>query len=533
MGAPGRIVFLMHAHLPFVRHPEYDRFFEENWLFEAMSETYLPLVQALQRLLEKGVPGTLNLSVSAPLIEMLSDEHLLKKFSVHLSRQLELIEKEVQRNAGSPLEALSKFYQERQRTLIDTWENRIHRNLLAEFLRLEKAGKLNLLTCVGTHPFLPAYQSDPESIRMQLDVSIRCFERAFGRKPKGVWLPECGYFPGLDKYLAEFNLQYFFLETHGALLASPPPKYGVFTPLRTKNGLFFMGREQKSSMEVWSRRTGYPGHPEYREFFKDIASERPRDYLGDYFFSGETPIDTGFKYNRITGSEQKEIYRPWNAMRLAGDHARLFVVNRETTISELLVNMDGNKAALLCPYDAELFGHWWFEGPLFLESMLEYAASSAVIEFAGADQVMTESADPETHEPPFSSWGEGGFGSVWINGETDKYYPQSYRLRAMIQHLKTIVERMDSKTSKAAKLIARYIKQMERELLLFQASDWAFMIHNHSADGYARRRLDDHYNNGHMLFAEACKAVLRNSDKPVASSVLPKLEQANNIFSWL
>lgn len=532
MGAPGKILFLMHAHLPFVRHPEFERFFEENWLFEAIAETYLPLVQAMRRLLEKGVPGTLNLSVSPPLIEMLSDGSLIEKFSEHLKKQLELIEKEVARNAGTELEQLSRFYLSRQQTLIDLWENRLHRNLLAEFLELEKAGKLNLLTCVGTHPFLPAYQSDPASIRMQLDVTVRCFERAFGRKPRGVWLPECGYFPGLDKFLAEFGLHYFFLETHGVLLATPTPKYGVFTPLRTTQGLYCMGREQKSSMEVWSRRTGYPGHPEYREFFTDIAKDRPRDYLGEYFFAGDTPIDSGFKYNRITGGEHKEIYRPWNAMRLAEDHARLFVVNRETTISELLVNMEGNRAAMLCPYDAELFGHWWFEGPLFLEAMLERAASSSVIEFAGADEIMTSSADPESHEPAFSSWGEGGFGSVWINGETDKYYPQSYRLRAMIDHLIAIRQKM-GESSPRGKLLTRYIKQMERELMLFQSSDWAFMIHNHSSDGYARRRLDDHYNNGHTLFAEACKAILKNTDKPAAHSVLPKLEKTNSIFSWL
>lgn len=529
--APGKILFLLHAHLPFVRHPEHSRFFEENWLFEAIAETYLPLVQALRRLLEKGVPGTLNLSVSAPLIEMLSDSSLMDKFTLHLQHQMELIEKEVAFNAGKPEESLSHFYRDRQRTLMDTWENRIHHDLLGEFLALEKAGKLNLLTCVGTHPFLPAYQSDPDSIRMQLDVTVRCFERAFGRKPKGVWLPECGYFPGLDKYLAEFDIHYFFLETHGVLLANPTPKYGVFTPLKTTQGLFCMGREQKSSMEVWSRRTGYPGHPEYREFFKDIAQERSREYLGEYFFAGDNPIDSGFKYKRITGSENKELYRPWNAMRIASDHAHLFVVNRETTASELLVNMEGNKVCMLCPYDAELFGHWWFEGPLFLESMLERGASSTVVEFVGADEIMTSSADENVHEPAFSSWGEGGFGSVWINGETDKYYPQSYRLRAMIQHLKSIQERMGS--TKSSVLLARYVKQMERELMLFQSSDWAFMIHNHSAEGYAKNRLDVHYSNGHALFAEACKAILRNTDKPAASSILPSLENSNNIFSWM
>ena len=282
----------------------------------------------MRRLLEKGVPGKLNLSVSPPLIEMLRDESLVSKISVHLQRQLELAEKEVARFKEGPQAVLARFYLDRQRALVDTWENRIGRDLLKEFKALEDSGKLNLLTCVGTHPFLPAYQSDPASIHMHLDATMACFEQAFGRKPKGVWLPECGYFPGLESYLAEYGLQYFFLETHGVLLASPPPKYGVFTPLRTPSGLYCMGREQASSMEVWSRRTGYPGHPEYREFFKDIATERERSYLGEYFYSGDTPIDTGFKYYRITGSEQKEFYRPWNAMHLVQDHARLFVANR-------------------------------------------------------------------------------------------------------------------------------------------------------------------------------------------------------------
>lgn len=514
-----------------MRHPDYKRFYEENWLFEAVTESYLPLVQSMRRLLEKGVPGKLNLSVSPPLIEMLRDESLVSKISGHLQRQLELAEREVARFKDGPQATLARFYLDRQRALVDTWENRIGRDLLGEFKSLEIAGKLNLLTCVGTHPFLPAYQSDPASIRMHLDATVACFESAFGRKPEGVWLPECGYFPGLERYLAEYGLHYFFLETHGVLLASPPPKYGVFTPLRTPSGLYCMGREQASSMEVWSRRTGYPGHPEYREFFKDIASERERAYLGEYFYSGDTPIDTGFKYYRITGSEQKEFYRPWNAMHLVQDHARLFVANREATLSDLIPKMGGNKAALLCPYDAELFGHWWFEGPLFLEAMLERAAASSVLEFVGADEVMTSSADPDAHEPAFSSWGEGGFASVWINPETEQYYPQSYRMRSRIDLLKGKISSVQDTDVRS--LMDRYVRQMERELMLFQASDWAFMIHNHSTEGYARRRLESHYLGVESLFGEACVVLAESQEKnlnEIEIPVLTELESNDNIF---
>ena len=516
VSAPGKIFFLLHAHLPFVREPDVPRFFEENWLFEAISETYLPLVQMLRRTQEKGVPGTLNLSVSPPLIEMLSDDLLIQKFSKHLYKQLELIEKEVKRFPDGQMNVLAAFYLERQKALIDTWENRCQKNLLQEFSALEKAKKINILTCVGTHPFLPAYESDLDAVERQLDYTVRTFKRAFHRDSVGVWLPECGYFKGVEPLLKKYGFRYFFLETHGILLANPTPEYGVFTSVKTPVGLFCMGRDQASSMEVWSRRTGFPGHPEYREFFKDIAGERKRDYLTEYFYSGNTPIDTGLKYYRITGKESKELYRPWNAMRLASEHAKIFIANREATFMDLLPKMNGNKAYILCPYDAELFGHWWFEGPLFLEAMMEFAASKSVLQLASADEILDFQTE-SVHEVAFSSWGEGGFSSVWINPETEKYYPMSYQIGQKLKYLNS---------EKKTPLLKRVIRQMERELLLFQASDWAFMIHNHSAADYARKRLDTHYKNALQLFDLWSK-----KQKKALLPLLESLEKKNNIFS--
>ena len=530
MSKPGRVHLLLHAHLPFVREPSYDRFLEENWFFEAMAETYLPIIQMLNRLEEKGVPGTLNFSVSSALLAMLADRSLLDKFSRHLHKQLELLEREKVRlqNDSERIEVVN-FYYRRQVALINTWERDCGCEIVPALKRLEQIGKINLLTCVGTHPFLPAYQNDIDAIRLQLKITVRAFEEAFGKKPRGLWLPECGYFEGLDAILAEYGFKYFFLETHGVLLAKPAPKYGVFAPIKTPAGLYCFGREQSSSMEVWSRKTGYPGHPEYREFFKDIAHERESDYLGDYFLAAETHIETGLKYYRITGSEDKKVYRPWNALRLVEDHARLFVANREATVSSLLANMDGNKVSILCPYDAELFGHWWFEGPLFIEKMFERAASSNVVEMASLEDSVPSkaaetAADSDVHAPVFSSWGEGGFGEVWMNDEVAFQYPLFFRMRGMMNDLKKRLSRGTARGSAAA--MKRFLSQMARELVLFQASDWAFMIHNNSAADYARARLNEHYENVCNLYAEAVK--------PHADTrLLKKLEQKNNLFPWI
>lgn len=533
MAAPGKLHLLLHAHLPFVREPGYSRFLEENWFFEAMSETYLPIVQAMRRLEEKGVPGTLNLSVSSALLAMLTDKLLLSRFTEYLHRQMDLIQKEFVRLADSEYFEVVKFYQRRQIALIDTWENYCHEEIIPALKDLEAVGKLNILTCVGTHPFLPAYQSDHKAIRLQLGVTVRAFEEAFGRKPTGLWLPECGYFDGLDSILKEFGFKYFFLETHGVLLSQPNPKYGVFAPIKTPAGLYCMGREQSSSMEVWSRKTGYPGHPEYREFFKDICRERDPKYLGDYFIAGDTPIETGLKYWRITGGEEKQIYRPWNALRLVEDHARLFVANREATVSELLPHMDGNKAAILCPYDAELFGHWWFEGPLFIEKMFERAAVSNVVEMASLEITMKDSPDKDVHNPIFSSWGEGGFGEVWMNDEVSWAYPLFFRMRKMLDDFQKTVEGQEKsgKTAKT-KLARRYLNQMARELLLFQASDWAFMIHNKSAADYAKSRQNGHYKNVCALYGEAMASIVLGRKKS-GPTILEELENKNNLFPWI
>lgn len=534
MAAPGKIHLLLHAHLPFVREPEYDRFLEENWFFEAMAETYLPIVQMLSRLEEKGVPGTLNLSVSSALIAMLTDASLLGKFTLHLHKVKDLIEKEKVLLAGDPERLpVVEFYSHRQDALIDFWERICCCEIVPSLKRLTDCGKLTLLTCVGTHPFLPAYQSDLDAIRLQLGVTVRAFEEAFGWKPKGLWLPECGYFEGLDSILAEFGFEYFFLETHGVLLAKPAPKYGVFAPIKTPAGLYCMGREQGSSMEVWSRKTGYPGHPEYREFFKDIAHERQPEYLGGYFMAGNTPIETGLKYYRITGSEDKQVYRPWNALRLAEDHARLFIANREATVTELLPKMDGNKVSILCPYDAELFGHWWFEGPSFIEKMFERAASSNVVEMASLESTMHSSCDPEVHCPVFSSWGEGGFGEVWMNDEVSWAYPLFFRMRGMMEDFRRALVACEKKGKTAqTKLFRRFYAQMARELLLFQASDWAFMIHNKSAADYAKARQNGHYRNVCALYAAGISGLVMGRKKP-DTSLLNKLENQDNIFPWI
>jgi 1,4-alpha-glucan branching enzyme len=244
-----------------------------------------------------------------------------------------------------------------------------------------------------------------------------------------------------------------------------------------------------------------------------------RSYLGEYFFAGDTPVDTGFKYHRITGGEDKALYRPWQAMLLAREHARLFIANREATILSLAPEMDSQSPSILCPYDAELFGHWWFEGPQFIEGLFERAAASSSLEMASTDAMKPDSGDTEMHNPIFSSWGEGGFGSVWINSEVDWIYPLGYQM---------VVRFRECRAAKSlSRIQKRILAQMAREIALFQASDWAFMIHNHSAENFAKGQLHEYSEN----FTRLYESFFAGADGD--REFLLKLEEKHNIFPWM
>jgi len=317
--------------------------------------------------------------------------------------------------------------------------------------------------------------------------------------------------------VSEFGFEYCFLETHGVLLAKPAPRFGVFSPIRTESGLVCFGRDQASSREVWSRQVGYPGHPDYREFFKDLAHESDREYLGDYFYAAECPIDTGFKYHRITGNEAKQLYQPYRAQQLSREHARQFIHNREAQVSELAPRMD-TEPVVVAPYDAELFGHWWFEGPDFLEAVIERTAWSKSLQLSSADVVSKQFKADEVRVPAFSSWGEGGYGSVWINPEVDWMYPLFYEDVSIFQEC--------FRKYRTGGFQGRVLAQMAREIALLQSSDWAFMIHNKSSESYARGRIEEHHENFKKLFKLL-------EDGRTQSRILTSLEHKNNIFPWI
>ncbi len=496
----GRLCLHLHAHLPFVRHPQHDRFLEEDWFYEAVGECYLPLLEVLERLAEDGVDYKLSLSLSPTLLAMLDDELLRRRTEVHLQRTLELAERELRRTRlDGRRNRLVRLYRDRYRRLLRRFCDHHRGDLIGAFARLEAAGHLAIATSAATHAYFPLLQHRPRLVAAQLRVALAEHERLLGRAPRGIWLPECGFHPGLDGSLAECGLEYFFIEAHGVLRARPRPALGVFAPIRCPAGPLAFGRDLASAQLVWSARSGYPGDPEYREFYSDIGHELDLDVVREYVQPDGRRKDTGIKLHRITGgSGPKALYRPERAAARAIDHAHHFAdrLRRQAAAAAELGGSGG--ALLVAPFDAELFGHWWFEGPGFIEALLlELARRPQQLRTVLPDRLARAGGWP-TAEPAPSSWGRGGYSQVWLDSSNDWLYNHLDRAAADMLELAQA-------HPNARGWRRRALDQMARQLLLAQASDWPFILSTGTAVGYALRRVI-----GHLERLQRLAAMLRS-----------------------
>ncbi len=479
---------ILHAHLPYVRHPEYDSFLEENWLFEAITETYIPLLTVMRGLVRDGVPFRITFSMTPTLVTMLEDDLLISRYLRHLDRLIELAGREVERTAEDPaFNSLARFYlkefQRARETLFEIEGGRIVR----AFRKLQDSGAIEIMASCATHAYLPLIRNNPRSVRAQVLEGTRNYAAAFGRPPRGFWLPECGYFPGVEEFLAEAGIRYFVLDSHGLLNADPQPRFGVYAPVFCPNGVAAFGRDPESSKQVWSAKEGYPGDYDYREFYRDIGFDLNIDYIRPYIHPGDIRINTGIKYYRITGpGDHKEPYAPSRAIEKAAIHAGNFMFNRERQ-AEYLAGAMNCPPLIVAPYDAELFGHWWFEGPRFLDFLArKIAFDQNTIALTTPSEYLEAFPVHQVCRPAASSWGYNGFNEIWLNGANDWIYRYLHAAAGRMEEMAAGAGR------RAAGIKRRALNQAARELMLAQASDWAFIMKAGTTVEYAKRRVENH-----------------------------------------
>ncbi len=517
----GYLALVLHAHLPYVRHPEYEDCLEENWLFEAITETYVPLFSLVDGWIADGIDFRLTFSITPPLASMLLDPLLQSRYLRKLDKTMALAEKEVERTRALPdFHPVAVMYRGLFRQVRDAYVNRYERNLVSCLRRFQETGKVEVIASAATHGYLPLLSVNESAVRAQVGIGVEHYGRMFGRRPRGFWLPECGYYPGVDSVLRGQGIRYTILETHGVTRADCRPKYGVYAPVVCRSGVAAFGRDPDSSQQVWSSKVGYPGDFDYREFYRDIGHDLELDYVAPYIHPDGIRLDTGFKYYRITGTDNhKEPYVPERAEEKAAVHARHFLAERMKQARSLGQSMD-RRPVIVAPYDAELFGHWWFEGPRWLDCLVRgIAREQETIRLVTLSEYLDEYPVNQLATPCASSWGRNGFHEMWLNGESDWIYRYLHAGAGRM-------ERLTAARPKAAGATRRALDQAGRELLLAQASDWAFMIHAGPMEPYATLRTKNHLSRLDRLAREL-------ESGAIDEAWLGQLEDQDNIFAGM
>ena len=474
----GNLAIVLHAHLPYVRS-EQPGSLEEDWFFQALVECYLPLLETL----EEGSRSNdqqpkITLGLSPTLLSLLEDEVLKNRFKKWVEIRLDILNSLKKDHIKAVLHL--KDHLKRQ---LDSWQS-CQGDLIGRFGKLQTSKVIDILTCAATHGYLPLLRENPEAVRAQLKTAVREHIRLFKSAPLGIWLPECAYYEGLDELIAESGLRYAVLDGHGLLNADPRPRYGLYAPICTKKGVAFFGRDSESTLPVWSARDGYPGNPSYREFHRDLGWDLSIEKLKKIGIKEKRPL--GIKLFKIsskqTSLENKLQYDPKAAQVSVKKDAEHYLKERKKQLIKLEESMK-IEPLLIAPFDAELFGHWWFEGPQFL-SQLFIKSKEEGIKLITLKEALQSKPKLQLCNPSPSSWGQGGFHNYWLN-ESNAWIV--HQLSKAGREMVNICTKGMEKESNI-----KIIKQAGRELLLCQSSDWSFILKAGTTTELARERINLH-----------------------------------------
>ena len=519
MEEKGYLLLALHTHLPFVRHPDIEHPQEENWLFEAITECYLPLIQMFKKLIADGVDFQITLSLTPSLVAMLTDALLQERYRRYIAERIELAKLEQERLRDQPaFLRLAQRYHDKfiqcEAAFAQDWNS----DLTLAFKSLSDSGKVELITSAATHAYFPLWEIYPQAVELQVRVGLLHYQETFGKKPNGFWLPECGYYPacgfspGADNLLQKAGIKYFFLESHGITNGHPRPKYGVHAPIHCPSGIAAFGRDWFCHNLVWCKEKGYAGDSAYMNIDRDIGHELGHDYILP-FTHQDHPVHTGVKYFRNDGG----VYDPEVAFRRCDEHANHFLHQCVEQVEQLYAGL-GRKPVLVAVVDTEHFGHWWHEGPTWLDlAIRKLVYDQKTVKLITGPEYLARYPTNQVVIPSESSWGYQGYNETWLMERNYWIYPRLYQAWELLPELVGI-QHVPQAQLRAA------LNQYLREFLLAQSSDWAFIMHKETALAYAEKRVNDHLEN----MANIRQQLKQNN---LDAGWLNSLQNKNNIFS--
>ena len=512
------------------------------------------------RLLEDGIRPGLTFDISPVLCEQLSHPDFAPLFEKYCEEHAEMarVDRSHMEQEGAPSEVIqiSELWESWYRQSWEDFNGVYAHDIVGQLKRLQDVGAIEIMTCGVTHGYLPLL-AEETSVDLQIDLAVRSYMHRFGRKPRGIWLPECAYRPsypwrtllnvpayevahkrlGIEQVLSRHGIEYFVTD-EAALNGAQPigvrgpdgtrtqyeAVYGAAREILDERSTFDLfrvsgvdhgesaavfTRNMQIALQVWSGESGYPGDPDYLDFHKK------------YFRSGA-------RYWRVTDVKGdmglKQPYVPEWAVNKALAHAAHFVEILEVSVKHRMAETD--RVPTLClPFDTELFGHWWFEGPVFLEHVIRGISASSLLQTSTASERLNDVQPSCEIALPESSWGKNGNDSVWMNPETQWTWEKEYLLE---RRMRLLFEKHPVRTWDAT--LRRIVKNAVRQLLLLQSSDWQFLISTFSAKEYAEMRFHNHLEDAKRLCDLVERYGVSRKLRDIDESLLTACELRDGIF---
>jgi 1,4-alpha-glucan branching enzyme len=548
----GSFALVLHSHLPFViGHGKWPH--GMDWLNEAAAETYIPLLNVINSMVKDKVKFAITFDISPVLAEQLADGRFKEGFIDYLDIRIQMSREnitEFEKTGDGHKKYLAGIWLEYYERIKSDFINIYRKDLISAFKKLEEGGYIEIITCGATHGYFPLLYTD-EAINAQVKQAIKTHKRLFGRAPDGIWLPECAYRPryewksfidetdtprtrrGVEEFLSDSDIKYFIIDSHllkgGRAIGTYLSRFEALQKLwdqfsknykeedknRTPFKTYWVGnqsndkmaavysRNEKTSLQVWSGEWGYPGNGRYLDFHKK-------------HFPG------GNRYWAVTGPKvdlaDKQMYVPEVIESILYEQASHFA---ETIKGEL--NAAGG-GILTAPFDCELFGHWWFEGPRWIRKVFEALSAFNDVKPVTLREYYNEKEPEEVISLPEGSWGEGGFHYIWLNDWT------KWTWKHVHDNEKTMTMMAERWQSNKNPDLEKVLNQMGRELLLLEASDWQFLISTWSARDYAEARVSVHNDNFTKLAEIAEKTAGGSALTTEENNLLSTLLEIDSLF---
>ncbi len=562
----GNYVLILHTHLPWVlHHGKWPH--GVDWLSEAVAECYIPLLNIFNDCLSEGILPKATLDISPILCEQLEHKDFKKIFVEYCDEKIKGAQEDRRNFTNWGYEPhhiwLTQFWEEWYTNKKEDFLKKYNSSIINGLKTLQDKGAIEVMTCGATHGYFPLLGYD-QSINLQVSTAVKNYKKYFNRYPKGIWLPECAYRPsyewqtyipiepfhskrlrsGVEQILAANGIQYFVTDEDLLKRSIPLGKFNDnikenFISINSPNFQFenwnfdknplcmyevassekveygtaaIFTRHHDLSMQVWSGQIGYPAEPDYLDFHKKHFPSMHR-------------------YWRVTDSKAdmmyKTLYHPdWTYDKI-DKQANHFIHNLENT-SNYYNNHTGKFSTVVTPFDTELFGHWWFEGPEFLRAVIRGLYHSPYLNMVTASEQYIQIQPKEVISIPEGSWGVDNNHTVWSNEENKWTWECIYNdeLRFNNLYTKYFNDNLDNTA-------IRILKQALRELMLLQSSDWQFLIYTQSAKDYSEMRFSYHHSDFNKLCDFFENYINNNTFNKSELKYLEDTEKRNSIFPEL